>query len=156
MDRILEGELKKGKSYCLRLLSLRSRTEQEIETRLKGKGYSQEARKHLLVELKKLSLIDDLKFAKDWIDHRTRTSPRGIRGLKEELKQKGISGNMIEEAMDQSFAKSNEREIALNLVKDMVKGEKDLKLKSKLYGFLLRRGFDGEVAEDVINEVMGE
>lgn len=159
MDSDRDRELKKGRNYCLRLLSIRPRTEKELKAKLKDKGYGKDALERLLEGFKKQGLMDDLKFAKDWIDYRTRTSPRSERALKEELREKGVPGDMIAEAMSQRPEGLDERTIARDLLKEMLRGDTgapDEKMKAKMYSFLLRRGFDGETAEEVINEVISD
>ena len=91
-----DKEIKRGKAYCLRLLSLRSRSEHEIEARLKEKGYSAGTKKLILDLLKKNGLIDDLKFAGEWIDSRMRSNPKGKKALRIELVNKGISKEVID------------------------------------------------------------
>ncbi len=158
MDNNRDRGLKKGRSYCLRLLSIRPRTEKELKAKLKDKGYDEDVLERLLEGFKEQGLIDDLKFAKDWIDCRMRTSPRSERALKEELRKKGVPAGTIEEAMSQRPEELDERKIARELLEGILRDNKDASsdgIKAKMYGFLLRRGFSEETAEEVVNEVMG-
>ena len=156
MDKSFEKELERGKSYCARLLSLRPRTEKEIDTRLEGRGFSPALRGRILLSLKKAGLVDDLVFAKEWIDSRTRTSPRGRSLLAEELRKKGVSPGVIEQALSGSMDDLDERSLAAGLVKKHLQktGQRDIKLKAKLFRLLVSRGFDPELAEEVINELI--
>jgi regulatory protein len=153
MNRNQDEELKRGKKYCLRLLSLRSRSEYEIEARLKNHGYPAQARKGILDSLKNDGYINDLKFAKEWIDSRIRSNPRGIRMLTGELKQKGVPEDIIKKALTDKAGELDEREIASGLIRDRLRSIKttpEEKLKGKLFRFLLSKGFDPEISEDVI------
>jgi regulatory protein len=126
---------------------------------MEEKGYTDEAIGQIMAGLKDEKLVDDLKFACDWIDSRMRSNPRGVKALKEELAKKGISQKVIEEAMAQREEGINERAIALELLRDLLQAENarpDNKMKSRLYSFLLRRGFDAEIAEEAVNEALGE
>ena len=159
MRKDRDKELKRCKNYCLRLISLRPRTEYELKSRMEEKGYADEVITGIVGVLKEEGLVNDLKFAGDWIDSRLRTNPRGVKGLKDELTKKGVSKEVIEEAMSQREEGLDERAIALELLKDMLQGESgqpDNKMKARLYSFLLRRGFDAEVAEEAVNEALGE
>jgi regulatory protein len=156
MDSNRDRGLKKGRNYCLRLLSIKPRMEKELKAKLKGKGYDEDILERLLKVFKEQGLIDDLKFAKDWIDYRMRTSPRSARALKEELRKKGVPAGTIEDAMSQRPEGFDERTIARELLKGMLrdgKGASGDRVKAKMYGFLLRRGFSEETAEEVVNEV---
>jgi regulatory protein len=155
MDSVMGGELKKGKAYCLRLLSLRARTERELDTRLKGKGYTDADRKHLLDLLKGEGLVDDLKFTEQWIDSRLRENPKGKRALKEELRSKGVQDKIIEQAFSDKASQLDERALAADLVKRKISKDKrtdQKKLKARLFQYLLRRGFDAETAEEAIDD----
>ncbi|MGB2600275.1 MAG: regulatory protein RecX [Candidatus Omnitrophota bacterium] len=152
MDNITGGELKKGKAYCLRLLSLRQRSEYEIDERLKGKGYGERARKRLLDLLKKDGLVNDLKFAEAWIDSRLRSNPKGKRALKEELKSKGIQKEIIEQAFTEKASQLDERTMAAELIKKKLSKSKPGIEKGKMFQYLLRRGIDPEAAEEAIND----
>ena len=152
MDNTTGGELKKGKAYCLRLLSLRPRSEREISTRLKGKGYGDEARKRLLDLLKRDGLVDDLKFAKNWIDSRLRANPKGKRALRQELKEKGVQKDIIEKVFSEKAPQLDEKRIAAGLIKKKLSKEKPDIDKGRLFQYLLRRGIDPEAAEEAIND----
>jgi regulatory protein len=150
MDNITGGELKKGKAYCLRLLSLRQRSEREIDERLKGKGYREGVRKRLLDLLKKDGLVNDRKFAEAWIDSRLRSNPKGKRVLREELKNKGIQKEIIERVFTEKAGQLDERTIAAGLIRKKL--SKPGIEKGKLFQYLLRRGIDPEAAEEAIND----
>jgi regulatory protein len=153
MDNVMGGELKKGKAYCLRLLSLRSRTEREIDTRLKGKGYTDTTRQRLLDLLRKEGLVDDFKFAEQWIDSRLRENPKGRRALRQELRNKGVREKIIERVFLEKADQLDEKRVAAGLIrKKLSKAPKPGTEKGKLFRYLVSRGFDPEVAEEVIND----
>ena len=152
MDNTTGGELKKGKAYCLRLLSLCPRSEREINTRLKDKGYGDEARKRLLDLLKLDGLIDDLKFAENWIDSRLRANPKGKRALRQELKGKGVQKEIIEKVFSEKASQLDEKTIASDLIRKKLSKSKPGIDKGKLFQYLLRRGIDPEAAEEAIKD----
>ena len=152
MDNTTDKELKRGRSYCLRLLSVRARTEQELRSRLKRKGFSDEAAISILGALKDKGLVDDEAFAKEWIEYRQESKPRSRRLLEAELAKKGIDEKVIEKVFSGQESELNEKDIARDLVKDMLSESSD-EMKAKAFQYLLRRGFDAEVAEEVINEL---
>ena len=146
------GELKKGKAYCLRLLSLRPRSEREISTRLKSKGYKDNVRKHLLDSLKNEGLVNDLKFAGQLIDSSLSGNPKGKLVLKVELRNKGIQEEIIEKAFSEKADQLDEKRIATGLVKEKLSETPKSEIgKGKLFRYLVSRGFDPEMAEEVIN-----
>jgi len=157
MKKELEKELRKGKAYCARLLSIRPRSERELNTRLEKAGYSRQARGELILSLKKAGLAGDLDFAKEWIDSRSRTSPRGKALLELELKKKGVPSEVIEEAFRSRKWPLDEKAMALDLAADKMKslsGQPGEKKKAKIFRFLTGRGFAPDIAEEVVNELL--
>lgn len=149
----MEKDKEKGKKYCLRLLSLRPRTDNEIRERLKRKGYSIETVKLICADLKKASLIDDAGFAKSWIEYRLRTGPRAQAVLRDELVRKGVSEGVINDIFGKMSDELKDERIAERLVRNASgrfkkASEKDKKIK--FFRMLLSRGFDETMAEEVI------
>ncbi|RKY43129.1 MAG: hypothetical protein DRP85_00395 [Candidatus Makaraimicrobium thalassicum] len=160
MNKARDKELKNGKSYCMRLLSLRPRSEHEIDDRLEGRGYDDRARKCILESLKISGLVDDLKFAREWIDSRVRSNPRGIKILRGELRKKQVPESIIEEAVRERAAELDDRAVADALVRKRLRAAKDpshinTELKGKLFRFLVGKGVDMEVAEEAVNRGLG-
>ncbi|MBD3425851.1 MAG: hypothetical protein GF409_01315 [Candidatus Omnitrophica bacterium] len=154
-----EKELKRCRNYCLRLLSSRQRTEKELKVRMRAKDYTTDHIAVTIGALKREGLVDDLRFAVDWIDERLRKSPRARGLLEKELERKGVDAKMIDEAMSRREKQLDEKKMAVELVSGIVQDEKTPqdrdKMKARLFSFLLRRGFDAETAEEAVNEVLG-
>ncbi len=155
----MNKEKEKGIKYCLRLLSVRSRSVHEIRERLTGKGYTLEYTDEILKELQNEGLLNDLKFAEEWIDARLRTSPKAVRVLKMELIQKGVFQGVIDEV----FLKREDdlkdsviaEEIARRKLESIGNGSESA-VKVKLFRFLTGKGFDPEISEETIYKVCEE
>ncbi len=157
MDKKEERSFNKGKRYCLRLLSLRARTEREIEERLKKAGYGDHLTKKILDSLKKEDLVDDLDFAREWIDWRMRENPKGRRLLVEELRKKGIDDRVIETALEEKRVILDDVKIAQSIIENRLSAEdagKLEKVKAKVFRLLISKGFDPETAESVIRAAL--
>ena len=137
---------------ALRFLESRPRSEREVRTRLLQHGIS-EARIDAVVErLRGIGLIDDAAFARFWIENRERFSPRGARALKAELRQKGLTGEIAgEEVQDSIDESASAREVALRRAPRLA-GLDYQTFRQKLWALLARRGFDYEVIPAAIEE----
>jgi len=51
------------KSYALKLLKYRARSEKELRSKLKGKGFGDDEIDELVIEFKKKGFVDDEKFS---------------------------------------------------------------------------------------------
>ena len=80
----------------LRFLSFRPRSEKEIADFLKKKQVDSHNAQKIIDKLKEHKFLNDEEFASWWMEQRTMIKPRAIRVIKMELKQKGISKEIIE------------------------------------------------------------
>ncbi|MFH1837299.1 MAG: regulatory protein RecX [Candidatus Omnitrophota bacterium] len=153
----MEKDKEKAKRYCLRLLSHGSRTRHEIRERLRRKGYDEKVIDALSADLEKGSLLDDVSFAKEWIEYRLRTSPRAKGVLKDELIKKGISEDIIIAVFIERSDDLKDEKIAEGLMQSessRLKGISTGDKKIKLFRKLLARGFDQETAEDLVERFL--
>lgn len=153
----LEFKLLLNKVY--RLLSIRLRSEKEIRDYLRVKGVrdkgvlGQEVIEQIIDKLKQLNLINDLEFAKKWYESRSRK--KGMRVIRLELIQKGISKDIIEQITGDGLLVHEEGQSARQLLEKKMKIWKNLPLlefKKKAYEFLLRRGFNFDVVRVVVEK----
>ena len=135
--------LLKAKNTVFRLLNFRERSEKEIRDKLKTKSISSKTTDQCIKYFKELSLVDDRQFAQKWINYRL-SKPFGINRIRLELKQKGISPEILEETLTQAQENFNEFDIVLELSQRRLEKYKNIdtnKAKQRLYGYLSRRGF---------------
>lgn len=125
---------------CFRLLSIRSRSEQEIRQKLERKFAQLEIDK-AIERLKQLDLVNDAEFAKQYIASRNRTRPRSWRMLQLELRRKGV---MVKSRED--FQPLDD----LSLAASALEKKKNLKTRDQAIRFLTSRGFSWEIVEKAI------
>jgi len=137
--------------YALSLLSQRSYTIAQVKEKLLTRFPEYEPLiEKTLFELKEKKLLDDKKFAIQWLEYRISTAPRSEFLLKYELKQKGILKEDIEEALEElglddlALAKQAAENKKLSLVNLTPK-----KQQEKIMAFLKSRGFSWEVIKSV-------
>jgi regulatory protein len=141
-----------AKEYAFLLLKFRLRSEAELLARLKQKGFSQELSLDTVNFLKEKEFIDDRVFARSWVASRLKR-PYGLRKIKQELMQKGLAKEIIENSLSSAKENYNESQIVAQLVQQRfsrIKNVEPLKAKSRVYAYLIRRGF----ASDIVNEII--
>src|SRR3989344_1016686 len=153
------------------LFSIRARSEKEVrnyfriknqESRIKEKEQVSDLVIDQLVEnLKRKGMINDLEFTKAWVESRSRK--KGLRVIKQELFQKGIDREIIEEVISGQRAHTesgegySEQQTAEKLLEKKMrvwKNLKNLEFKKKAYEYLMRRGFEYEVVKEVIENLI--
>lgn len=152
---LMEDTRAKIRNYCLRLLKYRPRSKKEVEERLRRKRYPSELSRKVLEEFVVTGLIDDRAFAKFWLDWRSEVNPRSQNFIRWELRQKGISEDLIRETLGK-ISSENEFKKAKEIAGkryDRLKGIEPEKIKRCLYACLQRHGFSSDIIFEVIEEL---
>lgn len=151
--------------YVLKYLSLRPRSVKEINDWFRRKGTGEETRKQIIKKLEVLGYLNDEEFVKWWLEQRDHFHPSGSRLLTMELRQKGISDEIIKNAIelrweDNPDRGAGERDLAQKVVDKKIKILASLpgrERKQKLIQALLRRGFSWDIIKEVLpNQLVDE
>ena len=132
------------------------RSAQELESRLVQKGFPQQTIKNTLDFLAKLGYVNDLSFAKAWVNSRLSFRPRSRKFLGYELRQKGVDKQIIAQVLS---GIDDETEMGLARMLASKKYEKIKHLppavwQRRLAGYLSRRGFDTKTVLYLIKTVL--
>src|SRR5260370_25992769 len=133
-----------ARALCLRLLTARARTRAELSGQLAKRGYPDDVSGRVLDRLAHVGLVDDVDFAKQWVQSRRVNAGKGKRALAAELRTKGVDSDVITAALADIDAGA-ERERAEQLVRDKLRQEKlgdgdDPRAMRRRVGVLARRG----------------
>ncbi len=149
---VRKAEFQKTWDKLLRFAMLRPRSEKEVKDYFKRKEIHESMHAELFDKLRHFELIDDLKFAKWWIDQRTSFKPKSKKVIQMELRQKGI----VKENIDEAFGETaiDEEKMAKDLVeKKMYKwqGLGARTRKQKMSQYLAGKGFSWDVIAKLVN-----
>lgn len=150
---VKKSDFQKTLEKLLRFAMMRPRSEKEIRSWLWRKKVPEVMYKDYFCRLKHFELVDDVKFARWWVEQRREFSPRAERIIKQELLIKGIKKDIIDNVLGES--KVDEVKVAVGLLSKKKRGWKALGkevLAKKSLEFLLRKGFDWEVARKAVKE----
>ncbi len=144
-------------NYALDLLSYRARSTEEIRRRLNDKGFGQQVIADTVEKLKVKGFLDDVEFARWWIENRLRTKPMGIRRLRAELKEKGVARGIIENLCDDLLKREEQKARAEELAHKRYRRYRNLEKKDakrRLHGFLARRGFLRGIVYEAVHSAL--
>jgi regulatory protein len=148
-----KDEVARGLDQAVRFLVTRPRSISEVRQRLEQKGISPLAIDEIIDRLKALNYVDDLAFARYWVDNRCEFDPRGERALRYELRQKGIEGELIDEILSTLDSESLAFRAAQKRARTL-RGKDAMTIRRKLGEFLIRRGFDYETVQTVVERII--
>lgn len=152
LDRQRLEALKKAsgedKAYgnALRYVAMRPRSEWELRAYLNRKTIAEPVQDQICKRLQAVGLLDDLSFAKSWITSRRLLKSVSKRRLMLELKQKHVSGQIIEAAMSED--ETTERQALSELIEKKRSKYPD---KTKLMQYLARQGFTYDDIKTVLD-----
>jgi len=138
---------------ALRFLGSRPRSCWEVEQRLARRGVDQDVIERVVHRLQEIGLLDDLAFARQWIENRETFRPRSQQLLQQELRRKGVPARVVAEAMERCPVDDYEsaRRLAATRV-HRYQGLPRAEVYRKLGGLLARRGFSWDVVQRVLDE----
>jgi regulatory protein len=143
---------------AIRFLSFRPRSEKELSDYLLKKKCSDLSSKRILQSLKRDKFLNDEEFAKWWVEQRTILKPKAWRVIAYELKQKGISKELIESIRQAQDSSKMDGATALKLAQKKLRTIHDrsdkFRVKEKLGRYLASKGFDWDIVKDAIDNVL--
>lgn len=139
----IRGEVlvKRAKLRAMHLLEAMGRTEAQLREKLKQGGYPEDIIEEALSYVKSFGYVDDLDYARNFIDSRKEKKSR--REIKMLLAGKGVPEEEIERAMEECYEKET---AALAIEKLMRKRhyipeEASYEESQKFMAYLMRKGF---------------
>jgi regulatory protein len=150
-----KNRLEQGYKMAIQLLGYRPRSETEISKRLCQRHFTMEEVQDITKRLKEEDLLDDKVFAIFWRDNRISFRPRSSSIIRMELKQKGISREIIEEVTANIDDHAMARRAACKKAYQL-KGLEFNAFRRRITDFLIRRGFNYTVALETTKNLWSE
>ena len=130
-----------------------------MRSRLKLKGYDAATIGAIISELARVGQLDDVRFARLWVESRMSSNPMGDIVLRRELKEKGVDDGIIEVTLAEKGEHYDEYKVAFTMAterfRQLAKLDKRKALK-RLYDYLLRRGFAYDTVKRILDEIINE
>jgi len=102
-------------------------------------------------ELEEQHLLDDKKFSRNWVESRLRFRPRGEPVLRQELRQKGISEEVIKATLSDLLDEESQLAAATKLLKSRQKKTPDQNNR-----YLASKGFSYSIIHQVVPRNSGK
>ncbi len=150
-----------ARNAAIRFLATRPRTEREIRTRLREKEFSDQEISDVIQDLRRTGLVDDREFARMVIRDARSLRPSGARLLRSKLVLLGVNPATVDEVLAEELPATDQLEAARKLAAHFLakaaaarRRDPPEKLRTRLSGFLARRGFPWETIRDVTRETL--
>ena len=137
-------------------LSYRPRSSREVRQNLTKRGCDETLVEETISRLQRAGLVNDEEFARAWVENRSAFRPRSKSALRMELRQKGLSDEIVQSVLDETV---DEQALAFEAARKQARRYAGLEwpeFRQKLGGFLARRGFSYTTLAPVVSEVWKE
>lgn len=150
-----QEEKEKARLTAEQYLSFRPRSVAEVRQNLAQKGYPESVIEQVISNLQERHLLDDLAFARYWLEQRESFKPRSTLALRQELYEKGLDRRLIEAVLANLDELTSARRAAEKLAPRWSHLPWEA-FQQKMGSFLQRRGFTYDTARQVVAAVWSD
>lgn len=134
-------QIEDGYQKALKYISYKPRTKSEVVKKLNENNYDEDIISDVMKMLIEKDYVNDLDYAKNWVENRSIYKPRSKKLITWELKNKQISEEIISEVTGDIMPEEKLAYLAAEKYARRLSGyDKDIFIR-RLSGYLVRRGF---------------
>jgi regulatory protein len=133
---------------ALRALARRAYSAFEMREYLAHRSEDEALAGSIVARLRQEKLIDDARYAADFVRARARVRRQGPHRIRRELRARGVAETLAEEAIAHVFAETDQAAAVRTVIQRRlraVRGEPDEKRLASIYRALLRAGFETDL-----------
>lgn len=141
-----------AREICFRQLGMMERSTQQLMDALLRNLVPQDIAKQTIAKFEEAGLVSDERYAQMFVRSKFSEKTISRRGLTQELKRRGIAGDIASEALDQISSDDEAeaaKEFAARKIRSMSRLEDEV-IRRRLYGALTRRGFSSSQVNDAV------
>ena len=148
-----QDQVERSFERALNFLSYRPRSETEVRRNLRKTSVDDAVIEAVVERLTQAGLLNDLEFARYWVENRMQFKPRGAYALRHELREKGVPASIIVAALkdfdEEAAARKAAEAGALRLAHPPSRD-----FRRKFQGYMARRGFSYALIEPLMVEML--
>ncbi len=156
---IEQGELRQECfDRAIRFLERRLHSRSELNTKLKKYDYPTDLITVVLDQLQEMNYVNDQRFAETRAELAAKYKHHGSNRARMELAKKGVPRETARKAVETVYESHDSSAMARDLAMKKMRSLARLApavAKRRLYGMLLRRGFDWDTIKPVVEEALG-
>jgi len=143
--------------HALDALAGRDRTVTELRRRLAARKLPQPIIATVLERLRDQGLLDDRRYAREYVQRQGARRGLGPAALRAKLAQLGMAPSLVDEALSEELPDGRQESIAQALARQRLSRLRSTDrrdLRPRLYQFVVRRGFDPDLAARAVETVL--
>jgi regulatory protein len=141
------SKLDKAYNLTLSYVARRSRSEWELRDYFRRKEIDEDAGEQILTKLRDYGYVDDLAFARSWVENRRLLKPVSRRRLQLELRQKHVADTIVQQVLEQD--ETSDRDTLRDLI-EKKRRQTRYQDEAKLMQYLVRQGYSYDDVKAVL------
>jgi regulatory protein len=157
-DLVRAQERLAARRRLIRNLTLRKKTAREAEGSLRAHQFHDHAIDYAIQVARDQGYINHEQYAEAYTRAQERSAKKGPRAIRQELQMRGVEKEIVYEAVREASSPDVQRERARDLAlkkAPSLRREEPQKARLKLHQFLMRKGYDPEIALEITRETLG-
>lgn len=158
--RIRQGEVRQECfDRAVKYLEKRLHSRKELADKLKRQEYPPDLIESVLDQLSQMGYVNDERFSETRLESAARYKRHGPHRARLELIKKGVESELARQMTERVYESHDMMSMARELAKKKSASWSRLdpqQARRRLYGLLLRRGFDYDTIRPVVEEVLGK
>ena len=143
-----------SRDYCLKLITIKDRTEKEIRTKLKEKNFDENTIEEEIEFLLNYGYINDKRYAEHFTADAINIKKWGKSRIRAELLRRGIERFVIDDAIEEAFAETEDDRLYTEMEKRYKNADfSNMKERTRIFNFYLRRGFSPDEIKGAMNRM---
>jgi regulatory protein len=146
-----EARLQHALDLSYRYLGFRDRTVLEVRRHLEAKRVEPDTIEQTVAELGEQGYLDDARFAQRFVEDRRTLDHWGNERIERKLLASGVAGELVEAALVAGAREESQLDAALTVLQRRFRTPPETdRDRERALGFLVRKGYELEVAYDAI------
>jgi regulatory protein len=157
-ELVIAQERLSARRRLIRNLALRKKTAKEAQRWLRELKFPDHAITYAVKVAQQQGYINDEEYAQLFARAQDRSARKGPRAIKQELQARGVDRHIAAEAVapleDPARQREAARQVAEKKVVQLAREPDATKARLKLHQFLMRKGYDAEIALEVTRDLL--
>ena len=143
-----------SRDYCLKLITIKDRTEKEIRTKLKEKNFDENTIEEEIEFLSNYGYINDNRYAQHFTSDAINIKKWGKSRIRTELLRRGVDRDVVDEVIEEAFSETDDDRLYTEMEKRFKNADfSNMKERTRIFNFYLRRGFSPDEIKGAMNRL---
>lgn len=143
-----------SRDYCLKLITIKDRTEKEIRNKLKEKNFDENIIEEEIEFLSNYGYINDKRYAEHFTSDAINIKKWGKSRIRMELIRRGVDRDIVDDTIENAFSNADDDRLHTEMKKRFSDADfGNMKERARIFNFYHRRGFSPDEIKGAMNRI---